>query len=380
MNEPLIPLSDPDIGRPELEMVEEVLRSERVSAGAQVAAFEAAFAEYLGRRHAVAVASGTLGLLLCLRAYELCEGDEVILSPYSWRQIGHALAWYGVQPVFADIDYYSGTLSLKGAGRLVTEKTRAILAGNTKGHPAAWSALREQADAAGVLLLEDSSEAIGSRYQERLVGNFGDCAIFDFSQPSALLCAEGGMVVTDDDEVASRLRQYASRSIAERISVVAAARPPLQAGMSDLQAALGLAQLARLDGILARRRQIEALYYEHMKSFEGIKDPYRAPEATEVHWFVYEVHLGTRFSRSSRDAIVEDLRAQGIEAASYCQPMHLQSYYRERGANRCPTAERVADRTLVLPFHPRLDEEEIAFIIETMKESSVHVGAGAAIY
>ena len=375
-----IPLSDPDISVGELAAVEAVLRSARISAGEQVEAFEAAFAAYHGRRYAVAVASPTLALMLCLRAYELRAGDEVILSPYSWWQIGHALAWYGLQPVFADIDYYSGTISPKGTETLITEKTRAILAGNTKGHPAFWQELRRMANENGLILLEDSTEAIGSRYQDKLVGSFGDSAIFAFAQPSALVCGEGAMIVTDDTETVSRLRQYRARGISERGSVVAPTRPPLQAEMSDIQAAIGLVQLARLDGILQRRQQVEALYFEHMKSFEGIKDPYHGPDATAVHWFVYEVHLGTRFSRSSRDAIVTDLRAQGIEAASYCLPMHTQSYYRERGGGHCPTAVRVSDRTLILPFHPRLKEDEIAFIIETLKDASVNVGAGAAIY
>lgn len=380
MTAPSIVLSDPDIGRAELEEVEAILRSERISAGDEAEAFESAFGSYIGRRYAIAVASPTLALMLCLHAYDFQPDDEVILSPYSWWQIGHALSWYGVKPVFADIDYYSGTLSIKSAQALITPKTRAIMAGNTKGHPAAWAALRAMADAAGAILLEDSTEAIGSRYQDKLVGSFGDCSIFGFAQPGPLLCGEGAMIVTDDTDIASRLKQYRARSLTDRGSVSAATRPPLQAEMSNLQAALGLMQLSRLEGILARRRQIEAIYFNHMKSFEGIKDPYRGPDATEVHWFIYEVHLGTRFSRSSRDAIVNDLRTHGIEAAAYSHPMHMQSYYRDRGAVRCPTAERVSDRTLVLPFHPRLDEEEIAFIIETLKDASINIGAGAAIY
>ncbi|MGE4531632.1 MAG: DegT/DnrJ/EryC1/StrS family aminotransferase [Acidithiobacillus sp.] len=375
-----IPLTDPDISAEELDLVEDVLRSTRISSGERVEVFEAAFAAYHGRRYAVAVASPTLALMLCLRAYDLKAGDEVLLSPYSWWQIGHALAWSGIQAVFADIDYYSGTISPKRAETLITEKTRAIFAGNTKGHPAFWQELRTLAIENDLILLEDSTEAIGSRYQDKLVGSFGDSAIFAFAQPSALVCGEGAMIVTDHTEIVSRLRQYRARGISERSSVVAPTRPPLQAEMSNIEAAIGLVQLARLDGILQRRQQVEALYFEYMKSFEGIKDPYHGPDATAVHWFVYEVHLGTRFSRSSRDAIVTDLRAQGIEAASYCLPMHTQSYYRERGGGHCPTAVRVSDRTLILPFHPRLGEEEIAFIIETLKDASVNVGAGAAIY
>jgi Predicted pyridoxal phosphate-dependent enzyme apparently involved in regulation of cell wall biogenesis len=139
----------------------------------------------------------------------------------------------------ADIDYYSGTISPKGTETLITDKTRAILAGNTKGHPAFWRELRTTANENGLLLLEDSTEAIGSRYQDKVVGSFGDSAIFAFAQPSALVCGEGAMIVTDDTETISRLRQYRARGISERGSVVAPTRPPLQAEMSDIQAAMG---------------------------------------------------------------------------------------------------------------------------------------------
>ena len=152
--------------------------------------------------------------------------------------------------------------------------------------------------------------------------------------------------------------------------------------MSDLSAALGLAQFKRLEEILERRRLIEHLYYAHVQSFEGIKDPYVGPEVTEVHWFLYLVHLGTRFSRSSRDAIVEDLRVERVQAAAYCNPLHLQRHYFELGYRRgnILVTEKVADRAVALPFHTHLDEDQIEFIVATMKDASVNIGAGAAIY
>jgi perosamine synthetase len=161
-----------------------------------------------------------------------------------------------------------------------------------------------------------------------------------------------------------------------------AGRPPYQAGMSDLSAALGLAQLKRLDEILERRRFIEHLYYKHVQSFEGIKDPFVAPEVTEMNWFLYIVHLGTRFSRSSRDAIIEDLRVEQVEAAAYSSPLHLQRHYFDLGYRRGNflVTEKVADRAVALPFHTHLAEDQIAFLVATMKDASINVGAGAAIY
>ena len=380
--EGFIALSDPDITLAEIEAVDQVMRSARLSNGPVVEEFEQAFAGYLGRRYAVAVPSGTIGLLLALKACEVGPGQEVIASPYSFREPTHAIAVAGATPAFADIDYWSGTLAPDKVEARITANTRAIVASNNNGHPAAWTELRAIAKKHGLLLIEDSTEAIGSRDKGELVGSFGDVAVFDFSQPSALTCGEGGMVVTDDVDIAVALRRLRSHRLEERASVVVSSTPPYQAVMSSIAAALGLAQLRRLDEILERRRLIEHLYYKYVQSFEGIKPPYVGPDVTEVNWFLYVVHLGTRFTRSSRDSIVEDLRLEQVEAAAYCNPLHLQRYYFERGHRRGDyfVTEKVADRAVALPFHTHLTEDQISFIVETMKEASINDGAGAAIY
>ena len=382
MAEYSILLSDPDVSAAELAAVEAVLGSPRLSQGPRVEDFEAAFAQYLGRRHAVAVTSGTLGLLLALQAHGIAAGDEVICSPFGWHQLAHAISLAGAIPVLSDIDYWSGGLNPEKLADKLTPRTRAVLAGNIAGHPAAWRPLRAFAARHGLLLLEDSTEALGSRYQGRLVGSFGDCAMFDFSQPSALCCGEGGMVVTDDADVALRLRALRNRRLDERFSVSVSAHIPWQAGMSEIGAALGLQQLQRLPEILLRRKRVEQYYADHILTFEGIKPPYTAPDVDEVHWFLYLVHLGTRFSRSSRDAIVSDLQTAGVEAAAYCQPLHQQRHYLALGYRRGQflVTEKIADRALVLPFHAHLGEDQVAFIVQTAKDASINVGAGAAIY
>lgn len=378
----VIPLSDPDITSFELDAVDAAMRSPRLSSGAGVETFEEAFAAYLGRKYAIAVPSGTLGLLLALKACNIGPGDEVIASPYSFRETAHAIALSGAKPVFADIDYWAGTLVPEKAEARITEKTKAIVAGNTNGHPAPWGLLREVAKRHNLVLLEDSTEAIGARYQGALVGTFGDASVFDFSQPSLLTCGEGGMVVTDNVDIAVAIRRHRSHKLEERSSVVVSSSAPYQAGMSDISAALGLAQLKRLDEIFERRRPIEKLYYVNVQSFEGIKDPYVGPDVTDVNWFLYLVHLGTRFSRSSRDAIVEDLCVEQVEACAYANPLHLQRYYFELGYRKGDflVTEKIADRAVALPFHTHLTEDQISFIVETMKDASINVGAGAAIY
>jgi perosamine synthetase len=381
-DETFIPLSDPDITMAEIEAVDAIMRSPRLSSGPEVEAFETAFAAYVGRKYAVAVPSGTLGLLIALRSYGIGPGQEVITSSYSFRETVHAISIAGARPVFADIDYWAGTIVPEKAEARITANTRAIVASNSNGHPAQWSGLRAVAKKHGLVLIEDSTEAIGSRYQGALVGIFGDVAVFDFAQPSALTCGEGGMVVTDDIDVAVALRRHRAHRLDERASVVVSATAPYQAGMSSIAAALGLAQLRRLDEILERRRLTEHLYNKHMQSFEGIKPPYIGPDVTEVNWFLYVVHLGTRFTRYSRDAIVEDLRVEQVEAAAYSNPLHLQRHYFDLGYRRGDyfVTEKVADRAVALPFHTHLTEDQIEFIVGTMKDASVNVGAGAAIY
>ncbi|MGY4182804.1 perosamine synthetase [Bradyrhizobium sp. USDA 4518] len=381
-NASFIPLSDPDITVAELSAVETLLCSSQISSGRITEAFEQAFAVYLGRKHAVAVSSGTIGLLLALKALGIGAGHEVIASPYAFREAAHAISLAGARVVFADVDYWSGTLVPAKVEESITASTRAIVAGNPNGHPAPWAELRTVAQRHRLLLLEDSTEAIGSSYKGELVGRFGDLAVFDFAQPVALSCGEGAMVVTDDTDIALGLRRHRAHRLDERFSVVVASTAPYQAGISDLTAALGLAQLKRLNEILERRRLIEQLYNAHIQSFEGIKPPYVGPDVTDVNWMLYLVQLGTRFTRSGRDAIIDDLRAAQVQSAAYSQPLHLQRHYFDLGYRRGDflVTEKVADRALALPFHTHLTNKQIAFIVETMKDASINVGAGAAIY
>ena len=348
--------------------------------------FERAFAGWVGRTHAVAVASGTLATWIALRAMGIRAGDEVICASHTWHQVAQAITLAGAVPVFADIDYWSGCLSAEKAAQKIGPRTRAILAGNTNGHPAAWGPLRELADAYGVRLIEDSTEALGSRYRGRNTGCFGDVSVFDFSGPSALSTGAGGMLVTDDDELVHELRYLRERRVTDRASVSVGSWVPLQAGISDLTAALGLAQLAELDARLERRKQVERWYHEEMQSFEGIKPPYVAEGVEEVHWMLYVVHLGKRFTQSARAQMIDDMKSCGIETAPYSHPLHQQFHYmsagdaigRKRGL--LPDTERIGDRALALPLHTLLDAGQVKYIVKTLKDTATNAGAGAAIY
>ncbi len=377
-----IPLCDPDLAPEDIEAVDAVLRSERLGDGPCLAALEKAFAAHTGRDHAVAIGSAGMALHLALVARGIGPGDEVILPSHGFRENGHAVLRCGAIPVFADIDYWSGTLSPAKSAEKVGPRTRAIIAANAAGHPADWPTLRSLADAHGLFLIEDSSEAIGSRHKAGAVGGFGDVAIFDFAQPGVICCGEGAVLVCDDPDLAMAIRRLRGRSLEGRGSVSATTVAPFGAGLGEIPAALALSQLRRIDVLLERRRGVQALYDGFMQSFEGIKPPYVAPEVEEVHWFLYVVHLGTRFTRSGRDAILEDMRTEGIEAHAYSSPLHLQRAYRDVGWKKGDlfVTEKVADRAIALPFHAHLTAQQIAFIVARLKDAATNVGAGAAIY
>lgn len=377
-----IALCDPDITQAELRAVVETLHQANLGAGTMVATFEERFAEYLGRGHAIAFASANLAMLALGKALRLGPGCEVVLPALSWHQAGHAFSWLGASCVFADIEYWSGTLAPPKAQAVCTPRTRILMAGNTLGHPADWPALRELARQHDLFLLEDSTEALGSALQGTMVGGFGDATLFDFSTPQAITMGDGAVLSTDDATLAHALRQERHVPVTARRSVVASGVAPLQATISELQGALGVAQLERLNTILARRAEVVAWYWEALQSFEGIKDPFCAPGVDVLHRPIYGVHLGARFTGSAVAQIVEDLRGAGIEAVLYPPAMHRQRLYLSAGEQvaRLPKTDQIAPRLVVLPLHTHMTEEDVAFIVATLKDATVNIGAGAAIY
>ena len=195
------------------------------------------------------------------------------------------------------------------------------------------------------------------------------------------------MLVTDDDDLVHELRYLRQRRLADRASVSVGSRVPLQAGMSELTAALGLAQLANLDERLVARKQVVAWYHEQMQSFEGVKPPYIGDDVEEVHWMLYVVHLGKRFSGSARAQMIDDLRSCGIETVAYSHPLHQQYFYMNAAATighqlggLLPDTDRISSRALALPLHTQLDATHVKYIVNTLKDTATNVGAGAAIY
>jgi perosamine synthetase len=336
-----IPLARPWLGPAEEAAVIDVLRSGQLSLGPRLAEFEQRFAARIGAPHASAVSSGTAGLHLALRAVGVGAGDEVVTSPFSFVASANAVIYEQARPVFADIDPVTLTLDPDAAAAAVTERTRALLPVHIFGWPAELDSL----EALGMPIVEDACEALGAFYADgRAVGS-----------PTG----EGGIVVLGDERLKERIDSERNQGRAPDMDWLDHDRLGFNYRLSDIACALGIAQLARLDELLAARATVAAAYGQALRGIEGLELP--CPDAGGVirGWFVYPVLLPRG---SDRDAAIEALRARGIASKPYLPAIHLMSFYRERFGHRpgeFPVCEDVAARSVALPFFPQLREEQI---------------------
>ena len=355
-----VPLSAPDITEAEREAVLAVLRSPRLSIGPHAEAFEQAVAERAGRKYGIAVNSGTSGLHLCVRALGIGPGDEVITTPFSFVATTNCLLFEGARPVFVDIDPDSYNMDPAAVEAAITPRTKAILPVEIFGNMAHFDAYERIAEKHGLLLIEDCCEALGGRLDGRPAGSFGQCGVFAFYPNKQITTGEGGLIVTDSQELrdlAVSMRNQ-GRDTTEWLSH---ARLGYNYRMSEINAVLGEVQMQRLDEILAKRRQAAQWYRQALGDIEGIHLPPMA-EPEHASWFVYVIRLADEFDRARRDAVMARLRQVGIGCAPYFVPIHLQPYIRDKlgtGPGEFPITERVADRTLALPFFTNITPEQI---------------------
>jgi len=369
-----IPLSAPDIGEAEIEAVVAVLRSSRLSLGPQMRAFEVAMAAYIGLPHAVAVSSGTAGLHLALLAYGIGPGDEVIVPSFTFIAVANAVRYVGATPVFADIDAETLNLDPASVEAAHTPRTRALIAVHTFGRPADLQSLDKIARRHNLVLIEDACEAIGAEIQDRRVGSFGDASIFAFYPNKQITTGEGGVVLTRDSQAARRLRalrnhgRYEStRAPGSHASWLEAAELGYNYRLSELQCALGLAQMRRIDEILARRADVARRYAERLSGNPSLRLPPLAISGGRLSWFVYVVRLADRFTRLDRDGIVGRLAQSGIAAGRYFAPIHWQPAYAEWRGVHLPVTDAVAARTLALPFFNRITGAEIERVCSALE-------------
>jgi perosamine synthetase len=355
-----IPLARPMLGEAEERAVIEVLRSGQLSLGPRLEQFEQAFAERLGARCASAVSSGTAGLHLALRAVGVQDGDEVVTSPFSFVASANAAVFERARPVFADIDPLTLNLDPDAAAAAVTSRTRALLPVHVFGFPADMDAFEALAARHGLGVVEDACEALGARHGDgRAVGARGNPAVFGFYANKQLTTGEGGIVTLGDAEIKARVDSERNQGRAADMGWLDHDRLGFNYRLSDIACALGLAQLARLDDLLAGRRRVAQLYRQALAGCEGLTLPCQDRGSEQRGWFVFVVQLPHGIDR---DETVRSLTSRGIQSKPYLPAIHLMSFYRERYGHRegeFPVCEDIAARSIALPFFPEMSEGQV---------------------
>jgi len=354
-----IQLARPEIGPREEELVLEVLRSGRLSLGPMGERFERELAAWLGVEDAVMVSSGTTALHLGVRALGWGEGDEVLTSPFSFVASANCLLYEGARPVFCDVDPVTLNLDRDAAAAAVGERSAGILPIHIFGFPAAMPELEALAAKHDLGILEDACEAIGATdYEGRGVGTRGNLATFAFYANKQMTTGEGGMIVPSAPEVAARLRSERNQGRAADMGWLEHEGLGFNYRLSDLAAALGVAQVEKLDSLLERRAAVAALYEQRLSELEGVELPIAARGRERRSWFVYVVRLGDEVDR---DAVIATLAQNGIASKAYLPCIHLFPQLRELGyrEGQFPVAEAAAAHSLALPFFPAMSEAQV---------------------
>ena len=367
-----IPLSAPEIHESDIEAVCRVLRSPHLSLGPRLEEFERSIASYAGVPDAVAVSSGTSGLHLCIRALGIGAGDEVIVPSFTFIAAANAIRFEGAQPVFVDIEAQTLNIDPAKIEAAITPKTRAIMAVHTFGCPAELSAILAIARAHGLLTIEDACEAIGAEYEGQRAGTIGDVGVFAFYPNKQITTGEGGAIVTRDSKLAGRLRTLRNQGRDSSLDWFDCCEPGYNYRISEMNCALGVEQLKRIDNILAHREAVARSYHSRLSGNPNLVLPAMIVPRRRISWFVYVVRLSSRFDRGHRDWIWQEMRSRGIGCGRYFAPIHLQPIYRTGAigaghADLCNT-EAIADRVLALPFFNQITESQIDEVCATLEE------------
>ena len=367
MSDEFIPLARPSIGPREEELVLDVLRSRHLSLGPRSAQFEGALAERVGAEHVSAVSSGTAGLHLALRAAGIERGDEVVTTPFSFVASANAVLYEGARPVFCDIDRRTLNMDPAGAEAAVTERTAGILPVHIFGFPADMPAFERIASARGLWLVEDACEALGAVHGDGpAVGARGHLAVFAFYPNKQVATGEGGAVVCPDAEIKATIDSERNQGRAPDMGWLDHDRLGFNYRLSDVACALGIAQLERLDELLAARARVAAAYGELLGGVEELELPCADADGDSRSWFVYVVQLPPHVDR---DATIDELRSAGIDSKPYLPAIHLMRFYRERFGHRdgeFPVCEEISRRSLALPFYPELGDGQVQRVAETL--------------
>jgi perosamine synthetase len=374
-----IPLSRPDITQKEINAVNGVLNKPHLSLGPKLAEFEEKFADYIGSKYALAVNSGTSGLHLCVRALDIKDGDLVITTPFSFISSANCLLFEKAEPFFVDVD--EKTLNMDNhklrnklkkvkAGK---DRLKAVLPVHIFGRPCEMDDILSMAKDYDLKVIEDAAEAVGAEYKDnkenwKKVGTFGDCGIFGFYPNKQMTTGEGGMIVTDHKRIYQLCKSMRNQGRSEKSKWLQHERLGYNYRLSDLNCALGTAQLERINEMLKKRERIANYYNDRLGKIEEIIIP-QFEENKKISWFVYVVRLKDEFSQRDRNYVLKELRQKGIGCSDYFTPIHLQPFYRKMFGYKkgdFPVTEKVSQRTLALPFYNNLKEEQVDTVCENL--------------
>jgi perosamine synthetase len=365
-----IPLARPFLDQREEELVVEVLRSGRLSLGPTIERFEEQIAERVGASYAAAVSSGTAGLHLLARIAGIGPGDEVITSPLTFAASANCFIYEGATPVFADVDPRTWNLDPAAVEAAVTDRTKALVAVDMFGYPCELAPLTELCNRHGLTLIEDSAEALGAEYKGAPIGSHGPSCVFGFYPNKQLATGEGGVVTTHSEEEWKLLRSLRNQGRSyEGGGWFNHVRLGFNYRWTDLQAAVGVAQLERLDRMLALRCAAAETYARLLADVAGVT---LAPADDEDHrrsWFVYVVQLHPEVDRAR---VMVEMRERGVDVAEYVPCVHLLTYMRELygfSEGLCPVAEEIAARTLALPFFPGIEPDDQEYVVDALRSA-----------
>jgi perosamine synthetase len=366
-----IPLSKPWITEEDVQAVEEVLRTPYLSLGPKLEEFEEKLAKIANHRYAVAVNSGTSALHLIIRSLGIRDGDEVITTPFSFIASSNCILFERGKPVFVDIRNDTYNIDPNLIKSKINEKTKAILGVDIFGQPADWDKIESIAKKHNLYVIEDSAEAIGSEYKGKPAGSFGVAGAFAFYPNKAVTTCEGGVIVTNDENIYKLSKSMRNQGRGEDETWLEHTRLGYNYRISDINCALGISQLNRLNKIIEMRDAVAKMYSGKLSDVEEVIVPYISPDITKMSWFVYVIRLTDKFSKFERDHIIEKLGKRCIQTRNYFEAIHLQPFYVEQFGFKeedFPITEFVSERTIALPFYTTMTEEEIDYVVNNLKE------------
>lgn len=369
-----IPYGRQSINEDDIKAVEEVLKSDFLTTGPKIAEFERKFADYVGAKYAVAVSNGTAALHIACMAAGIGEGDEVITTPITFAASANCALYCGATPVFADIDPVTYNISPESVESHVTERTKAIIPVHYTGQACDMDAIHKIADKYNLIVIEDAAHAVGAEYKGKKIGSLSDMTEFSFHPVKHITCGEGGIVTTNREDLYEKLKLFRTHGITREEKFLHKVDGPwyyeqIDLGynyrITDIQAALGISQLGRIDKFLEKRKKIAAKYDEAFKDFDGIEIPKQAEYSNSAyHLYVIKV------DKSIRKALFEYLRANNIGVNVHYIPVYTFPYYREHGYEnvKCENAEKLYESIISIPIYYDLSDEEQDYVIDKIKE------------